>query len=203
MVSCHDLNSLSTFIAVVIDIFILLLWNTFLDIFFNAGLLICIALSSALFARYSSLYCNTWLLAHDLGITTSRVCAVTPVWHKKAVQLHTLFLFTIPFFPPHCNKQALVHIVVIKPVCTVCIRLSPVHSVGTILVIPGAIVVDWMLQGFLLRTAAVCGVVLIILGFIGFVTAEIVAIKTEEKVGTVPSSYHISHCSCLSSLSCH
>ena len=34
------------------DIFILLLWNAFLDILFNAGLLICIALSSALFARY-------------------------------------------------------------------------------------------------------------------------------------------------------
>jgi solute carrier family 35 protein F5 len=34
------------------DIFILLLWNALLDIVFNAGLLICIALSSALFARY-------------------------------------------------------------------------------------------------------------------------------------------------------
>ena len=39
-------------LSVFTDVFILLLWNALLDIVFNAGLLICIALSSALFARY-------------------------------------------------------------------------------------------------------------------------------------------------------
>jgi hypothetical protein len=87
------------------DIFILLLWNALLDIVFNAGLLICIALSSALFA-----------------------------------------------------------------------------SVGTILVIPAAVLVDWLLQGFILQSAAAFGVVFIIIGFIGFVTSEIVALKTKGKV---------------------
>lgn len=86
------------------DIFILLLWNAYLDIFFNAGLLICIALSSALFA-----------------------------------------------------------------------------SVGTILVIPVAILVDWMLQGFLLKTGAAIGVAIIIMGFIAFIASEIIALKIKDK----------------------
>lgn len=55
-------------------------------------------------------------------------------------------------------------------------------SVGTILVIPAAVLVDWIVQGFLLQVAAAIGVVLIISGFIGFIVSELVAMKTTHKV---------------------
>ena len=55
--------------------------------------------------------------------------------------------------------------------------------------IPAAVLVDWLLQGFLLQVAAAVGVVLIITGFIGFVVSEIVALKTKGKVGI---SFHVS-----------
>ena len=54
---------------------------------------------------------------------------------------------------------------------------------GTVLVIPAAVLVDWLLQGFLLQTAAAVGVVLIIVGFVGFVTSEMIGIKMKNKVG--------------------
>ena len=50
--------------------------------------------------------------------------------------------------------------------------------------IPAAVLVDWLLQGFILQLqlAAAFGVVFIIIGFIGFVASEIVALKTKGKV---------------------
>lgn len=58
-------------------------------------------------------------------------------------------------------------------------------SVGTILVIPVAILVDWMLQGFLLKTGAAIGVAIIIMGFIAFIASEIIALKIKDKVNIV------------------
>ena len=54
-----------------------------------------------------------------------------------------------------------------------------VCSVGTILVIPGAILADWILQGYVLPELGALGVVLIIVGFVGFLGSEVIAMKTE------------------------
>ena len=48
--------------------------------------------------------------------------------------------------------------------------------------IPAAVLVDWLLQGFILQLAAAFGVVFIIIGFIGFLASEIVALRTKGKV---------------------
>lgn len=51
---------------------------------------------------------------------------------------------------------------------------------GTILVIPGAILADWMLQGYVLPGLGALGVALIIVGFVGFLGSEIIAMKMEK-----------------------
>ena len=54
-----------------------------------------------------------------------------------------------------------------------------IYSIGTILVIPVAVLVDWIFQGFLLSPLAALGVVLIICGFTGFVVSEVITVRQD------------------------
>ena len=51
------------------------------------------------------------------------------------------------------------------------------HRVGTILVAPTSVVVDWFIQHFVLRWQAFVGIALILLGFTGFLISEFVQIR--------------------------
>ncbi len=69
------------------------------------------------------------------------------------------------------------------------LHLSPVDerciffpcSVGSVLIVPISVVLDWILQDFELPPLAYLGVVLILLGFAGFVFSQVVALKLEER----------------------
>ena len=55
------------------------------------------------------------------------------------------------------------------------------HSVGTILAIPTSVVVDLIVQGYVLPWQAGIGIALIAVGFGGFILSEYVATKREAK----------------------
>ena len=47
--------------------------------------------------------------------------------------------------------------------------------------VPTSVAVDWFIQHFLLRVEAFVGIVLIIIGFIGFLISEFVQLRRENK----------------------
>ena len=56
-----------------------------------------------------------------------------------------------------------------------------IYRVGTILGIPTSVIVDWMVQKYLLPWQAFIGIGLIILGFAGFAFAEFLTAWREQK----------------------
>ena len=55
------------------------------------------------------------------------------------------------------------------------------HRVGTILAIPASVIVDWLVQKYLLPWQAFIGIGLIILGFAGFAFSEFLTAWREQK----------------------
>ena len=50
---------------------------------------------------------------------------------------------------------------------------------GSVLVVPATVIVDWILQGYILPSLAYVGIVFIVVGFGGFVLSELVAAKRD------------------------
>ena len=54
-------------------------------------------------------------------------------------------------------------------------------SIGSILVVPGSVLVDWIMQGFVLLPLAGVGILLIIIGFFSFIVSESISARNESR----------------------